>query len=138
MRIPRDRRNPGHRHAARRCLRATLRANAGAGGEFLRHRDGIQQKSGGNLSEALGNLSKVLRDRRKMAGKIQAMSMEAKASAAHHRLAAADRDAAGLHLDARLHLAAVDPADRPPDAGRLRGVDEHGHLRHETMINFDF
>ena len=42
----------------------------------------IQQKSGGNLSEALGNLSKVLRDRKKMADKIQAMSMEAKASAA--------------------------------------------------------
>jgi tight adherence protein B len=42
----------------------------------------IQQKSGGNLSEALGNLSKVLRDRKKMAAKIQAMSMEAKASAA--------------------------------------------------------
>jgi tight adherence protein B len=41
----------------------------------------IQQKSGGNLSEALGNLSKVLRDRKKMAEKIQAMSMEAKASA---------------------------------------------------------
>ncbi len=41
----------------------------------------IQQKSGGNLSEALGNLSKVLRDRKKMADKIQAMSMEAKASA---------------------------------------------------------
>ncbi len=42
----------------------------------------IQQKAGGNLSEALGNLSKVLRDRKKMKGKIQAMSMEAKASAA--------------------------------------------------------
>ena len=41
----------------------------------------IQQKSGGNLSEALGNLSKVLRDRKKMREKIQAMSMEAKASA---------------------------------------------------------
>jgi tight adherence protein B len=41
----------------------------------------IQQKSGGNLSEALGNLSKVLRDRKKMKQKIQAMSMEAKASA---------------------------------------------------------
>ena len=41
----------------------------------------IQQKSGGNLAEALGNLSKVLRDRKKMAEKIQAMSMEAKASA---------------------------------------------------------
>jgi tight adherence protein B len=41
----------------------------------------IQQKSGGNLSEALGNLSRVLRDRKKMREKIQAMSMEAKASA---------------------------------------------------------
>jgi len=42
---------------------------------------GIQQKSGGNLSEALSNLSRVLRDRKKMKAKIQAMSMEAKASA---------------------------------------------------------
>jgi tight adherence protein B len=42
----------------------------------------IQQKSGGKLSEALGNLSKVLRDRKKMKGKIKAMSTEAKASAA--------------------------------------------------------
>jgi tight adherence protein B len=42
----------------------------------------IQQKSGGNLSEALGNLSRVLRERRKMKQKISAMSMEAKASAA--------------------------------------------------------
>jgi tight adherence protein B len=41
----------------------------------------IQQRAGGNLSEALGNLSRVLRDRKKMKGKIQAMSMEAKASA---------------------------------------------------------
>jgi tight adherence protein B len=41
----------------------------------------IQQKAGGNLSEALGNLSRVLRDRKKMKAKIKAMSMEAKASA---------------------------------------------------------
>jgi tight adherence protein B len=41
----------------------------------------IQQKAGGNLSEALGNLSRVLRDRKRMKAKIQAMSMEAKASA---------------------------------------------------------
>jgi tight adherence protein B len=41
----------------------------------------IQQKAGGNLSEALGNLSRVLRDRNKMTAKIKAMSMEAKASA---------------------------------------------------------
>lgn len=43
---------------------------------------GIQQKSGGNLAETIGNLSKVVRERKKMKGKITAMSMEAKASAA--------------------------------------------------------
>jgi tight adherence protein B len=42
----------------------------------------IQQKSGGNLSEALGNLSRVVRERKRMKNKIIAMSMEAKASAA--------------------------------------------------------
>jgi len=42
---------------------------------------GIQQQSGGNLSEAIGNLSKVLRERKKMRDKVSAMSMEAKASA---------------------------------------------------------
>lgn len=41
----------------------------------------IQQKAGGNLSEALGNLSRVLRERKKMKLKIKAMSSEAKASA---------------------------------------------------------
>jgi tight adherence protein B len=42
----------------------------------------IQQKTGGNLAEALNNLSKVLRDRKKMKAKIRAVSQEAKASAA--------------------------------------------------------
>jgi tight adherence protein B len=41
----------------------------------------IQGKSGGNLSEALGNLAAVLRDRKRLQGKIKAMSSEAKASA---------------------------------------------------------
>ncbi len=41
----------------------------------------IQQKAGGNLSEALGNLSAVLRDRKLMKAKVAAMSAEAKASA---------------------------------------------------------
>ena len=41
----------------------------------------IQEKAGGNLSEALGNLSKVLRERKKMKMKIVAMSSEAKSSA---------------------------------------------------------
>jgi tight adherence protein B len=42
----------------------------------------IQQRSGGNLAEALGNLSRVVRDRKKMKAKIRALSGEAKASAA--------------------------------------------------------
>jgi tight adherence protein B len=40
----------------------------------------VQSRTGGNLSEALGNLSLVLRERKKMVGKIAAMSAEAKAS----------------------------------------------------------
>jgi tight adherence protein B len=41
----------------------------------------IQQKTGGNLSEALQNLAGVLRDRKRLEGKIRAMSSEAKAGA---------------------------------------------------------
>lgn len=41
----------------------------------------IQQKAGGNLSEALGNLSHVLRSRKLLREKIKAFSSEAKASA---------------------------------------------------------
>ncbi|MCD7058874.1 type II secretion system F family protein [Pelagibacterium xiamenense] len=41
----------------------------------------VQQQAGGNLSEALSNLARVLRDRKKMKGKIKAMSSEAKSSA---------------------------------------------------------
>ena len=41
----------------------------------------IQSRTGGNLSEALSNLSSVLRDRKRLQGKIRAMSSEAKASA---------------------------------------------------------
>ena len=42
---------------------------------------GIQQKTGGNLAEALSNLSVVLRSRKLMREKIKAMSSEATASA---------------------------------------------------------
>jgi tight adherence protein B len=41
----------------------------------------IQQKTGGNLAEALSNLTTVLRARRMMAEKIKALSSEAMASA---------------------------------------------------------
>lgn len=42
---------------------------------------GIQQKTGGNLAEALGNLSTVLRARKMMGEKIKALASEATASA---------------------------------------------------------
>ncbi len=42
----------------------------------------IQQKTGGNLAESLANMSKVVRERRKLKGKVQALSAEAKSSAA--------------------------------------------------------
>lgn len=41
----------------------------------------VQEKAGGNLSEALGNLAAVLRDRKRMKEKVSAISAEAKASA---------------------------------------------------------
>ena len=41
----------------------------------------IQQKTGGNLAEALGNLSSVLRARKLMVEKVKALSGEAVASA---------------------------------------------------------
>ncbi len=42
----------------------------------------IQQRTGGNLSEALGNLSSVLRARKMLREKVKALSSEAKASSA--------------------------------------------------------
>ena len=89
----------------------------------------IQQKSGGNLSEALGNLSRVLRDRKKMKAKIQAMTMEAKASAVIIARAAVLRHDPRLHHQPDLHRAALDPSDRPLHDGVLRGVDVDGRLR---------
>lgn len=43
---------------------------------------GIQSRTGGNMSETLSNLSTMLRERKKMKGKVHAMSQEAKSSAA--------------------------------------------------------
>ncbi len=98
----------------------------------------IQQKSGGNLSEALGNLSKVLRERKKMKAKIQAMSMEAKASASI--IAALPPSVAGLVYITSpqyIELLWTHPTGRMLLAGcavwMLTGV-----LVMRKMINFDF
>lgn len=98
----------------------------------------IQQKSGGNLSEALGNLSRVLRDRKKMKGKIQAMSMEAKASAAIiGSLPIVVMGLVYLTSPAYISLLWTEPA------GRLMLVASGmwmtlGVLVMKKMINFDF
>ena len=96
----------------------------------------IQQKSGGNLSEALGNLSKVLRERKKMKAKIQAMSMEAKASAAIIGALPPAVAFPGLSHQSAIHRVAVDAPDRTIDAGRLRGLDvhrRHGHAQDDQL-----
>ncbi len=66
---------PAHEAVMRLAERVTLPET-----NFLAIVIMIQSRSGGNLSEALGNLSTVLRERKKMRGKIKAMSAEAKAS----------------------------------------------------------
>ena len=96
----------------------------------------IQQRAGGNLSEALGNLSRVLRDRKKMKAKIQAMSMEAKASAAII-------GALPIRDDARLHhqpatCRCSGRAARQHDAGRSAVWMSMGVFVMRKMINFDF
>ena len=65
QRIPRHHRDADDRHAARRGLPQALRAHAAAEANFFGIVISIQQRAGGNLSEALGNLSRVLRDRKR-------------------------------------------------------------------------
>lgn len=63
------------------CLRRFLERMPLAEVNFFQIVLTIQQRAGGNLSEALGNLSIVLRDRKRLQGKVKALSSEAKASA---------------------------------------------------------
>ncbi len=98
----------------------------------------IQQRAGGNLSEALGNLSRVLRDRKKMKAKIQAMSQEAKASAAIiGALPLAVMTLVWITSPAYIDLLWTDPMGRVmlacSGAWMLTGV-----LVMRKMINFDF
>jgi len=83
----------------------------------------IQSKAGGNLSEALGNLSRVIRERKKMKGKINALSQEAKASGGIIGALAADRDCFLVYLSARLHHPAVHRPGRPRHPRRLGGLE---------------
>jgi tight adherence protein B len=98
----------------------------------------IQQRAGGNLSEALGNLSRVLRDRKKMKAKIQAMSQEAKASAAIiGALPLAVMTLVWITSPAYIDLLWTDPMGHVmlacSGAWMLTGV-----LVMRKMINFDF
>ena len=96
----------------------------------------IQQQAGGNLSEALGNLSRVLRDRKKMKAKVQALSMEAKASAAIIGALPFIVALPGLPVQPELHHAAVHDQHRPSHPGRLRHLDVDRHLRHAQDDEF--
>jgi tight adherence protein B len=98
----------------------------------------IQQRSGGNLSEALGNLSRVLRDRKKMKAKIQAMSMEAKASASIiGALPIAVMSLVWLTSPAYIALLWTEPLGRVMVACSAAWMVA-GVLVMRKMINFDF
>jgi tight adherence protein B len=99
---------------------------------------GIQQKSGGNLSEALGNLSRVLRDRKKMKAKIQAMSMEAKASASIiGALPVAVMTLVWITSPQYINLLFTEPLGNIMLAGSACWM-AMGVLVMKKMINFDF
>jgi tight adherence protein B len=96
----------------------------------------IQQKTGGNLSEALGNLAGVLRDRRRLHRQDQGDVVRGQGVGADHRLAAARRGDHRLLDDAGLYLAAVHRADGQSAAGRLRHLDgarHHGHEENDQL-----
>jgi tight adherence protein B len=98
----------------------------------------IQQKSGGNLAEALGNLSRVLRDRKKMKAKIQAMSMEAKASASIiGALPLAVMTLVYITSPQYISLLWTEPLGRIMLAGSVIWMST-GVMVMKKMINFDF
>jgi tight adherence protein B len=98
----------------------------------------IQQKAGGNLSEALGNLSKVLRERKKMKAKIQAMSMEAKASASIiGALPIAVMVLVWVTSPSYIELLWTEPLGRIMMAGSAMWMSM-GVMVMKKMINFDF
>ncbi|MBX6425076.1 MAG: type II secretion system F family protein [Variibacter sp.] len=99
---------------------------------------GIQQKTGGNLSEALSNLSRVLRDRKRMKAKIKAMSMEAKASAMIiAALPVAVMLLVYLTSPNYIELLWTEPVGRVMLAGCVIWMSL-GVLVMKKMINFDF
>ena len=98
----------------------------------------IQQKAGGNLAEALGNLSRVLRDRKKMKGKIQAMSQEAKASASIiGALPVAVMTLVWVTSPQYINLLFTEPLGNVMLVGSLVWMSM-GVLVMKKMINFDF
>ena len=98
----------------------------------------VQSKTGGSLADAFGNLSKVLRERKKMKGKIDAMSTEAKASAMI--IGALPVVVAGmLALTTPAYIAVLFTTD----AGKIALLGSAvwmtmGVLVMRKMINFDF
>ncbi|MEI9965490.1 MAG: type II secretion system F family protein [Caulobacteraceae bacterium] len=91
---------------------------------------GIQQKTGGNLAEALSNLSTVLRARKLMREEGQGAGVRSDRLGDDHRLPAAGGGGADQRHHAVLPVDPVRGPARAPDAGRRRAMDGPWHLRH--------
>ena len=81
LRVPGNRRGPDAGPAHGGGGQPAAGAHSAGGGKLFRHRDRDPVAHRRQPRGGLTNLSKVLRDRKKMSGKIRAMSAEAKSSA---------------------------------------------------------
>ena len=96
----------------------------------------IQQKAGGNLSEALGNLSQGAARTQEDEGQDPGDVDGGEGFRLDHRLPAGRGDDARLHHQPAIHRAVVDASDRPLHARLLRGLDvdgRHGHAQDDQL-----
>ena len=99
----------------------------------------IQQKSGGNLSEALGNLSQGAARPQEDDGEDPGDVDGSQGLRRHHRLAAADRDAAGLDLRRPTTSRCFGPIRSASSCWSAASCwMSIGILVMKKMINFDF
>ena len=98
----------------------------------------IQQKAGGNLSEALGNPLEGVARPQKDEGQDLSYVDRGESVRRHHRRLPTGRDAVRLSSQPKLHSLLWTNPTGHDDARLQRGVDDDRHLRHEKDDQFRF